>query len=145
MYQGFHIKVQLLQKNWTPYTCFPNQLYWSGEIPILLLNYYTTGIAPYWWNKVTFPKTDVIFFKSVYGEEKILLTFIHIMTYKVTSFSGLTLKFVNFGSGLWSKNLKIAIKKICDNEISFYTRGKKEVHPYYISSIEMRSIWMEIK
>ena len=26
-----------------------------------------------------------------------------------------------------------------------YTRGKKEIHPYYISPIEMRSLWMEIK
>ena len=25
------------------------------------------------------------------------------------------------------------------------TRGKKEIHPYYISPIEMRSLWMEIK
>ena len=25
-----------------------------------------------------------------------------------------------------------------------YTRGKKEIHPYYISPIEMRSFWMEI-
>ena len=28
---------------------------------------------------------------------------------------------------------------------SMYTRGKKEIHPYYISPIEMRSLWMEIK
>ena len=28
---------------------------------------------------------------------------------------------------------------------SNYTRGKKEIHPYYISPIEMRSLWMEIK
>ena len=27
----------------------------------------------------------------------------------------------------------------------FYTRGKKEIHPYYISPIEMRSLWIEIK
>ena len=26
-----------------------------------------------------------------------------------------------------------------------YTRGRKEIHPYYISPIEMRSLWMEIK
>ena len=26
-----------------------------------------------------------------------------------------------------------------------YTRGKKEIHPYYISPIEMGSLWMEIK
>ena len=26
-----------------------------------------------------------------------------------------------------------------------YTFGKKEIHPYYISPIEMRSLWMEIK
>ena len=26
-----------------------------------------------------------------------------------------------------------------------YTCGKKEIHPYYISPIEMRSLWMEIE
>ena len=29
--------------------------------------------------------------------------------------------------------------------VRVYTRGKKEIHPYYISPIEMRSLWMEIK
>ena len=35
--------------------------------------------------------------------------------------------------------------KVSQFDINIYTRGKKEIHPYYLRPIEMSSIWMEIK
>ena len=35
--------------------------------------------------------------------------------------------------------------QVIQSRIGWYTRGKKEIHPYYISPIEMRSLWTEIK
>ena len=33
----------------------------------------------------------------------------------------------------------------CQNGLMYYTEAKKDWHPYYINTIEMRSLWTEIK
>ena len=45
-----------------------------------------------------------------------------------------------------SRNVRKSSSAYCFHaHLLIYTRGKKEIHPYYISPIEMRSLWMEIE
>ena len=69
------------------------------------------------------------------------------MLRKISKILGLTILFLN--GHIWSKFLHLS--DISEWALNLgkaklkYTRGKKEIHPYYISPIEMRSLWMEIK